>query len=300
MAVAIPRFRRALRRRRVTTGLALSLVLGANEVMPASALASAFRGPADSAPDADPAAAQRREEGTRLYEEGSVKYDAGDYSGAVTSFKASFDLLGEPLLLYNIAVCHDRLDQFAEALEYFARYRAVADSSEHANVDRRVASVETRRDAAASADSSPPRGASGKRNGGEEPRAIQVTPRDDGGERPARVFSPAVWGLTAGAVVAFGFGLGFGLASLSQDRKAEDGCPDVGGVGRVCGQEGKDALAKGKTFGIVADVSIGVGGALAVGAVVVLIVNATRRKRGAKDDSRAHLTPSLMGLAGRF
>ncbi len=241
------------------------------------------------------AAEQRKTEGLRLYEDGSTKYDAADYAGAVESFKASFDLLGDSRLLYNIAVCYDRLDRFDEALEYFARYRAVADPSEHEEVDRKVASLEKRRDAAAGGAPAPSPSTQGN---GSTADPAHGSSGAAGGDAKPKVFGPAAWGLMGGAIVGLGLGLGFGLASLGQDRKARDGCPDVDGE-RVCNEAGSEALAKGRTYGIVADVSLGVGGALAVATIVVLIVNGTRRKK-ANAATQARVVPTFTGLAGRF
>ena len=243
----------------------------------------------------DPAAEQRKTEGLRLYEEASTKYDAADYAGAVESFKASFDLLGDPRLLYNIAVCYDRLDRFDEALENFARYRAVADPAEHEEVDRKVASLEKRRDAAAGGPTEP--GPSTQGDKSPEPgHGSSGSPGGDASKR--KVFTPAAWGLMGGALVGLGMGLGFGLASLSQDNKAKDGCPETDGM-RICNEAGNEALQKGRTFGIVADVSLGVGGALAVATIVVLIVNGTRKKR-ANAGTRAQVVPNFSGVAVRF
>lgn len=284
------------RRRASAIAWLLSVAIGTMQVVPTAAFARSGAPDNDKGGEDEPAAEQRRTEGLRLYEDATAKYDAADYAGAVTSFKSSFDLLGDPRLLYNIAVCYDRLDRFDEALEYFARYRAVADPAEHEDVDRKVASLEKRREAASRDPAAPGPTGEGDRSK-RTPAAGTVDERPGDATKRPKVFGPAAWGLLGGTVVAFGLGLGFGLASLKQDREAKSGCPDVGGS-RICDDDGAAALKKGRTYGIVADVSLGVGGALAVATIVVLIVNGTRRKRASS--SVARITPTFTGIVGRF
>lgn len=273
----------------------LALVIAVGQVTAVDAFARDSAPEAGKSGDDDPAAEQRKTEGLRLYEDGSTKYDAADYAGAVESFKASYDLLGDSRLLYNIAVCYDRLDRFDEALEYFARYRAVADPAEHEEVDRKVASLEKRKEAAAGGAAPPSPTTQGDR--ADDPAHGSSGTNAGKSDKP-KVFGPAAWGLMAGAIVGLGLGLGFGLATLSQDKKARAGCPEVSGE-RICDQAGSEALDKGRTYGIVADVSLGVGGALALATIVVLAVNGSRRRK-ASSGTRAQVVPTSSGVLVRF
>lgn len=234
----------------------------------------------------------RKAEGLRLYEEGTQRYDAGDYAGASEAFKASFDLIGDSLLLYNIAICYDRLDRYDDSLEYFRRYRAVAPAAEYGEIDRKIASVESRRDQAAT----PIEGAAEPE--GRSTATPAARPGDDAAApaRP-RVMGPAAWALLGTSVAALGVGLGFGLSSASARRKGLADC-EVTDAGRLCERDGDDELHRASVHGIVSIVAISAGAALAVAAIGVIAGKATRGRRS--NATRAQLRPTLGGLAGRF
>lgn len=50
-------------------------------------------------------------------------YKRERFQEAAVEFQKSFDLIGKPELLYNIALCHYYSNNHAEALKYFKRYR---------------------------------------------------------------------------------------------------------------------------------------------------------------------------------
>ena len=55
-------------------------------------------------------------------------FEAGRFAQAIESFKAAHEVLPDPLLLYNLALAHARLDQIPEALK--AARRAAQDGLE--------------------------------------------------------------------------------------------------------------------------------------------------------------------------
>ena len=280
----------------IRSGVVLALALTPTSAASPIAHASA---PADEAPPADDAAAQRRADGLALYEQANAKYDAGDYPGAVDDFKASFDLLGDTLLLYNIAVCYDRMDEFDAALEYFKRYRAVAPPAEQADVDRRVSSINARK--AARTRSTGSNSADATPTTGPTERRPDARGQADTGAGPTttKVFTPTVWALAGVSVAALGVGLGFGLASSKRSDAADDGCPEVDGV-RLCTAQGSDDLDRARQFGVVSAASLAVGGALAIAAIAVLATNATRAKKQRNRGAQTRIFPTPLGVSGRF
>lgn len=271
---------------------ALSLVLCAGGAsIPTTATAAA----PDDKPAGD-ATSDRHAEGVRLYEDGTAKYDTGEYAAAIESFKASFDLLGDPLLLYNLAICYDRLDDLDASLEYFKRYRGVAPASEYAAIDRKIASVEARKAARSSKAPADDRGDSRSRP---SQRADVIGPDEPSPRTKTKVFTPTVWGLTGASVAVLGLGVGLAVASVRRDRRAEDSCAEQGGV-RLCDASGSDDLAKGRTLGIVGVTALAVGGALAVAAIAVIATNASRGRRGQRSGNQARIIPTPLGLVGRF
>jgi tetratricopeptide (TPR) repeat protein len=72
-------------------------------------------------------------EAVRLYEEGSQRLLAGNYSGAVGSYRAAMDLgVGSAALYYNLGVAYYRLDRLGESIRFLERARRLAPS------DRRI------------------------------------------------------------------------------------------------------------------------------------------------------------------
>lgn len=57
-----------------------------------------------------------------LFENGTRAFDAGRFAEALERFTTAHRLSGRSMLLYNIAICHDRLDQRAEAAEFYERF----------------------------------------------------------------------------------------------------------------------------------------------------------------------------------
>jgi tetratricopeptide (TPR) repeat protein len=254
-----------------------------------------------ASPDAVEARAPAAEpdpKGMELYQTGQAAYDGGDYREAIKSFKAAFDVLGDSNLLYNIAVCYDRLDEFDAAIEHYERYKAVADESEHAAVDRKIASARERK-RKAEAEATPSASGDGPPPTEQDPPSTAGPGADAKPREDVRIFGPAAWALTATAVVAYGLGIGFGVVSMQRGDEAEKGCPDVGGD-RICSQRGGDDLAAARRFGITADVSLAVGGALTVALIAVLASNAVKRKRARAAEARVQVRPTGLAVTGRF
>ncbi|HUS63086.1 MAG TPA: hypothetical protein VMZ28_01040 [Kofleriaceae bacterium] len=77
------------------------------------------------------------------FKKGRELYDAGDYRGAIAEFAAADQTAPSPLLEYNIALCHERLGEKAEAAR---RYRAyldrTPDAQNRAAVEEKIRKLE--------------------------------------------------------------------------------------------------------------------------------------------------------------
>ncbi len=77
---------------------------------------------------AHPAGAQpdpgNREKAAAHFRQGQAFFQAQDYDRALAEYQAAFDLSSEPLLIFNIALCHDRANRPEQALQDFRRYLA--------------------------------------------------------------------------------------------------------------------------------------------------------------------------------
>jgi hypothetical protein len=59
---------------------------------------------------------------TDLSNQGIAKYKAGDYEEAIKLFKQAYELEQVPNLLYNIARCYEKLEQYNEAIKYYEKF----------------------------------------------------------------------------------------------------------------------------------------------------------------------------------
>ena len=77
---------------------------------------------------ADPAGAEpnagNREKAAAHFRQGQAFFQAQDYDRALAEYQAAFDLSAEPLLIFDIALCHDRANRPEQALQDFRRYLA--------------------------------------------------------------------------------------------------------------------------------------------------------------------------------
>ena len=232
-----------------------------------------------------------------LFDNGKSLYLDGSYDPAIAAFKQAYALSGDPLLLYNIAQAHDRAAQYDGAIEYFEYYRAFAPANERAALEEKVESLRRRK---IKAQSEEPTEASPTPVDGDEsgPADDEIEPLSDDGtgddtatdSSDIRVFSPAAIALTAVAVVGFGTGAGLGVASRRRTGDVNDQCADSP---LLCPAGAEADLDASRRFALGADIAFGIGAAAAVGAVVIIAINATRRSKG-----QAAAGPSRFRVAG--
>ncbi len=76
---------------------------------------------------ADPAAQAKAD---ALFEQGQTAYQAGNYSAAVPFFKDAYDLVRDPVYLFNIAQSYRKLLDCENAFDYYNKYLAAADDAD--------------------------------------------------------------------------------------------------------------------------------------------------------------------------
>jgi tetratricopeptide (TPR) repeat protein len=104
----------------------------------------------------DPAPAQRARAAAR-FKQGQEFFKLGDYERAIGEYQAAYELSQEPLLIFNVGLCHDRARRPELALAAFQRYLELAPSGGVADEAREyvarlvpiVDGIRARRDAAA-------------------------------------------------------------------------------------------------------------------------------------------------------
>ena len=163
------------------------------------------------------------------FEAGKKAYEAGEYRAAIAAFKAAMKLHPSPLLVYNIARCHEKLGEWEEAARVYRGYlRQFPEAPDRLAVAARVRELEEvarqlgrqrpppmGRAAPPPAPSASPRATS--------PAAVPTaTTAAQPGDRDAGWRPPAyaAWVSLGVAVVAAGTGTYFGVRSM--DRNASD------------------------------------------------------------------------------
>jgi iron complex outermembrane receptor protein len=89
-------------------------------------------------------AANPRDQAKKHYSAGEARWKAGDYRGAIVEFEAADSLAPSPVLAYNIALCHDKLGNGAEALRHYRDYLSRwPEAPNRKEVEDRVAALST-------------------------------------------------------------------------------------------------------------------------------------------------------------
>lgn len=259
--------------------------------MPAQAAGQA------AAPGAEGEAKAR---GERLFEEASAAYNLGKFDLAIERFEAAYELLQAPSLLYNLGQAHVRAHEIDGDAAHLRRARAlydnyikireaggqsVGDARERmAAVDARLAALPPEpAPAPAAAETPAPAPAP-------SPATVEVTPAR------RRLGAPGYAGvglIAGGALVGAGLAVpGFVSASRLAAQEADEGAVVPVSAGRHA--TFADSLGKAHALGYA---GIGVGAALIVAGVALVIVDA---RRGRSSGARARLRPAAGGLAVAF
>jgi tetratricopeptide (TPR) repeat protein len=155
-----------------------------------------------------------------LFENGRQLYLDGTYEAAIAAFRESYQLSGDPILLYNIYQCYDRLGDYDGAIEYVEHYRAFAPASERDALTEKVEGLRRRK----------------LREEAEEKERAGRTEEDDrepAGPSPAgagvdeptqKIYTPVAIAFTAITAAALGVGIGLGVASGNRKSDAADMC----------------------------------------------------------------------------
>lgn len=81
----------------------------------------------------------------RLIEEGKTLYDEGEFADARERFSEAYEIYPHPDIIYRIALCHERLGEDQQAVEYYRRFLAQAPNApERARVEKTISVIEAR------------------------------------------------------------------------------------------------------------------------------------------------------------
>ena len=278
--------------------------------------------------------------GLEYYERGRAAYDTGDYATALEQFSLAYELLGDPILLYNIASCHDRRDEFDAAIEYYERYRAEADASEHEEIDQVIADLRQRKALAqpeqppdpepdpppdpepaspspspSPSEVEPPPTSSEQPEPDERPEPPGPIPTEQSPDvsttdlwRPSAEPPPKILDVWAGVLIGSGSAaviLGTILSSvaLTQRRRARNECGEAQGAIH-CTETGSEHLEVARRLALGADISFAISGVVAAGLITVVARRVHRRRKAQRATARPTIQPTIhwegLGIAGRF
>lgn len=209
-------------------------------------------------------------------------YERGDYENALEELTLAYDMSHRPELLYDLGSCHERMGHWRQAADLYDEYLAAVPDSEHAAVVReRAMRLRAREETDAPTEPTTPIAPS-------TPAPIAPAIPDAQATSP----HPAAFAvLGAGAVGLAVFGVLGGLA-LAEDGALASEC------GTACAPSRVSTL---ESFTIGADVSLGIGAALAITGLVLVF---TTTDGGGSDSegagARLGVGPTGVTLSGQF
>jgi tetratricopeptide (TPR) repeat protein len=159
--------------------------------------------------------------------QGQAFFQRDDFDRALAEFQTAFDLSAEPLLIFNIALCHDRAYRPEQALQAFQRYLELAPSGSVADEARsdvaRLTPIVEQRAAARAAET--------QRQRTDANRRADADRRANADRRRVEAAHRRTWlargVMVAGAVVVGGAAVTHAVAWRTRDRAAHDRDPEI-------------------------------------------------------------------------
>ena len=221
---------------------------------------------AQSHPTSEKAATDQR--AREMFLKGDAAYAEGRYEEALASFKEAYELSGRPQLLFNISNAAERLGRYAEAVDALEKYLASGKAKDRDVVQKRLTNLRKRveeqkkeQEKQAREEEERKKREEAERKKNEEALANSLSERDRQRPPPPPPPKPAPvlpWILIGGGGAVFATGAVFGVLTLAARSDVSSRCTSTP-TGRLCDQDARSALDREKTFGIIADVGMGVG-----------------------------------------
>src|SRR5690554_5150565 len=205
-----------------------------------------------SAADQELSPEERARRVEELASSGANAYRAGDFEGAIQDFKEGYQLEPVPNLLYNIAKSYEKLEKYADAVDYYQKFVVapeVDSSARQAALDR----IESLREIAQL------KSKQNDTNAKPDPKA----PADPVAPPPEEPTNYAAIGTLGGSALLLGGGLLMGYLASDQADLTREGASY---------QERADAQSSGQTYALVAD-GMFVAAAVAAGIGVYFLVS---------------------------
>jgi tetratricopeptide (TPR) repeat protein len=222
------------------------------------------------------------------YAAGSAYYEQANYADAVREFNEAYRLSRRTDLLYNIAICYERLDDYDNAIATLQKYLTDRpDAKDRVTIESRIANLQKLRDARRAQPPVPqPQPLA-------QPQVLpQAVPVHEEPGRHAKLWWLPGTIVTAGGVVVLLAALGTGLGANSIYNDLKSKCSN-----NVCDPKYQSDKDQGQTLAIASDVLLGLGAVVTAVGVIVIGVQ-SRPKRASP--ARAAIAPTPTGLSVRF
>ncbi len=219
---------------------------------------------------------------------GQSYYDQASYNDALREFNEAYRISKRPALLYNIARCHEALEQFPEAVQMLQRYLDEdPTTSDREAVETRIRNLKERQERAQKPPEPP------KPTPQPPPPAVVTPPTTP--PAPAHRKRLATWivgGIGVGALAA---ALGTGIASQLSYNDLKSKC-----TGNVCDPnavaDAQHKIDQGKKLALATDILWPIGAAAVATGVILFFVEGRHPKEHASLVV-PFVGPSLGGLA---
>jgi tetratricopeptide (TPR) repeat protein len=227
------------------------------------------------------------------YAAGSAYYEQANYADAVKEFNEAYRLSKRTDLLYNIAICYERIDDFDNAIATLQKYLTERpDAKDRVTIESRIANLTKLRDQKRAALPVQPQPTQ------PQPQPGQVQPVQAVPVAPQATERAPKWWLAGTVVTVVGAGvliaaLGTGLVSAADYNDLKTKC-----MNNVCDPSLKSERDSGKNLAVASDVLLGIGAAAVVAGVIAIGVMSRPVKK--KEAPRAQLYPTPTGLYLKF
>lgn len=253
--------------------------------------------------------AEKRAEAKLHYENGLRKFDVGKYDEAAEEFQAAYEIVGDPVILYNIAQSFRVAQKYEKALLFYKNYlRRTGNPANRGEVEQRIGEITAVLEQQRRATEAPPTGPIKSGEPTEKPpepepkpvvKPVEPAPVPPPPERPANARTLKLTGIALAGVTAASLAV-----AIAMSVTAGQASSDVEAAARSkveFTQALRNKESDGKTFDVVGIAFYAVAGACAVAAGVTLGLG-LKGERAA----RASLVPTFgrdaagVAILGRF
>lgn len=227
------------------------------------------------------------EQARMLYNNGRMLFDEERYEDALLAWQEAYALSDRPLLLYNIALAHEKLGNYGEAIESLYKYRIYATPDEQEALLVKIEELQVLVNSA-------------PEEGTEVPPALVETARPapvvvappETGPRSGALLAWASAGVTGSTAVVFT------TLTIRQYNQAYEYCSDELGEERtMCLSEGASQYTQLERFSTIADVSWGLS-VLSIGTALWMSARSTNVSGQARPS--LWVEPGRLGIKGTF